>query len=205
MPHITALVLAAGASRRMGQPKLTLAVNKRPMLYWCLSALSQSLVSDTVIVAGKDYQSIYAYISLLPQARTCAMVINREYSAGMASSIRIGMTAVVDASDAVLLLLADMPFIGAELIDSLLQSFAEKGKSDSIVVPVWQGRRGHPVLLGRDYFVQLSQLQGDRGARTILVDNRTKIISLAVDTPAILIDLDTKEQWRTWNNDKTCQ
>ena len=203
-PHVTALVLAAGASRRMQAPKLLLPVNGRPLIYWCLLAISQTAIADTVIVSGKDYPSLFAYISLLPQARYFNFVINSEYSTGMASSIRTGMHAVADACDAVLLVLADMPFIEARLIGRILQEFVGSGSAEAIVVPTWQGRQGHPVLFGRAYFDELCQLQGDIGARELLAHYRSRIITIAVATPAILIDVDSKEQWQIYNSAKNC-
>ena len=206
-PRVTALVLAAGASRRMLETKLLLPVNGRPMIHWCLLTISQTSVANTVIVAGKDYQSVYAYVSLLPQARSFDFIINTKYASGMASSIRVGMTAVAADSDAVLLMLADMPFIGEDVVCRMLQTFADRGTTGSIVVPTWQGQRGHPVMLGSDYFDELAQLQGDKGPRELLARCSSKVISIAVGNSAILIDLDTKEQWqtwKTWKNEKNC-
>jgi molybdenum cofactor cytidylyltransferase len=116
----------------------------------------------------------------------------------MAVSRRAGLAAVAARADAVLVVLADMPEVGASEIDRLIAAF-DPGEGREIVRAVTaDGTPGHPVLFGRRFFESLAALEGDRGARDILRDAAEFVVEIPTPGRAALTDLDTPEAWDAW-------
>ncbi|TAL82492.1 MAG: nucleotidyltransferase family protein, partial [Beijerinckiaceae bacterium] len=114
-------------------------------------------------------------------------------AAGLSQSLRIGLDAVGDDADGAIILLADMPRVTAKIIDELLGAFDSAPAGTKAVIPVHAGRRGNPVLLGKDIFEAVREAKGDRGARSVLERLDQGILELPIDDPAIEIDIDTPE------------
>ena len=111
-------------------------------------------------------------------------MINPDYKQGMASSLRQGLLAMDPGSEAFLVLLADQPGIGPEIINTLIRTFRQADPKRGIVRPVYRGLRGHPVLIGVRYLKEALQLQGDVGARQILMNHPEDILEIDVDQDA---------------------
>ncbi|MBM4314082.1 MAG: molybdenum cofactor cytidylyltransferase [Deltaproteobacteria bacterium] len=192
---ISAIVLAAGESRRMGRPKQMLAWQGKTLLRHVLDSLIDSAVDDIILVLGHEAEAIRKSLTDLQSSRI-KVVINPDYKRGMASSLRRGLLALVPGSEAFLVLLADQPGIGPEIIDRLIRGFREADPKRGIVRPVYRGRPGHPVLIGVRYLQEALQLQGDVGARQILIDHPVDILEIEVDRDAVLKDIDTPEEYQ---------
>jgi molybdenum cofactor cytidylyltransferase len=187
--RVAALVLAAGASTRMGGPnKLLCEVDGVPMIHRAVRAAVDSLCVQVVVVTGWQADRIEAALA----STAVSFVRNPDYAAGMSGSLRRGLASLPDGVDAALIQLADMPWIGAAHIDRLVETF-DPG-DPAIVVPVRGDRRGHPVLWPRRFFAQISQLSGDVGARQLLDQHASQVRAVVFDSEAIFRDIDTPGQ-----------
>jgi molybdenum cofactor cytidylyltransferase len=194
MVMISAIVLAAGESKRMGRPKQMLAWQGKTLLRHVLESLINSDADEIILVLGHEAEAIR---KSLPEFQI-KIVTNPDYKEGMASSLRQGLLAMDPKSEAFLVLLADQPGIGPEIINHMIREFRQANPKRGIVRPVYHGLRGHPVLIGAQYLQEARQLQGDVGARQILIDHPEDILEIDVDQDAVLKDIDTPEEYRKY-------
>lgn len=199
-PHVAALILAGGASRRMrGADKLLEpATEGRPALRVAAEAAVASRVDETVVVLPPDRPDRRAALSGLG----VDVVVAADAAEGMAASLRAGVAAVALRADAVVVLLADMPDIGPREIDRLIAAFDPTEGREICRAVAADGTPGHPVLFGRRFFESLAALTGDRGARDVLRDAADFVVDVATAGRAAVIDLDTPEDWAAWRAGK---
>lgn len=194
---ISAILLAAGESKRMGRPKQTLAWQGQTLLRHVLENLIRSDADEIILVLGHEAEAIRRGLTEF----NIKIATNPDYPQGMASSLRQGLLAMDPKSEAFLVLLADQPGIGPEVINLIIREFRQAHPPRGIATPVYRGRRGHPVLIGVRYLGEALQLQGDVGARQILINHPEDILEIDVDQDGILKDIDTPEeyqQYRRW-------
>ena len=127
------------------------------------------------------------------------VVTNDDFAAGMSASLRAGVEAVDAAADGYLFALGDMPGVTAGLVDLLCRRFNEAGES-AILLPVNEGRRGHPVIFASRYRPELLALAGDRGARSVVERHPGCVVEVPVSAAGILADVDTPEEYRSSGN-----
>jgi molybdenum cofactor cytidylyltransferase len=190
---VSAIVLAAGSSTRMGTIKALVPVGGEPMLRRVLSMLGASRVEEIVVVLGHSAEVVQQTVPL----GGVKVVINDAYQSGVASSIRTGLANLRVDAEAALVVLADQPFLQAQTIDFLIGQY--RSKRPEIIVPVYNGFRGNPVLLDRSVFAEIASVTGDIGCRAIFGTHTRGILKLAVQDIGVLIDLDTAadvEQFR---------
>ena len=187
---IAALVLAAGASQRMGSAKQLLCLGDKTLLEHVLDAVRVANVDEIVLVLGFAAEEIQQKIS----TSGLSIVINREYQQGMGTSLRLGLSAVSARAEGVLVILADQPFVRTSTLNSLIEYHSTH--SSQIIIPVFKGFRGNPVLLSRAVLPELMNLKGDIGCRAIFGDHTENIHKLAVDDSGILLDVDTIADFR---------
>jgi len=192
---ISAIVLAAGESRRMGGTKQLLPWHEKTVLGHLLDTLQSSSVGEIILVLGHEAERILEKVAI----REIKVVFNPDYQKGMSTSLRRGLMAANQAADGFLVVLADQPAITPEIIDRLIDSFGQVQPGKNIVAPSFRGRRGHPVLFGRKYREEFGGLTGEVGGREILARHPEDILVLEVDTDAVLIDLDTPEDYRRYS------
>lgn len=186
--RVVALLLAAGASRRMqGANKLLCPVDGVPMLRRAANAALASRCSGVQVVTGHAAAEVRACLAGLD----LDFIHNPDHATGMASSLRAGLAATPPEADAVLVMLADMPRIDGALIDRLIAAFDPQ--QPKIVVPMKDGRRGNPILWPRVCFDEMRQVQGDVGARALLERHADQIRWVACDDEAIFADVDTPD------------
>ena len=186
---LSALVLAAGTSRRMGtRNKLLVDLNGKPLVRHVCEAVLAATVDSVTVVTGHDADQVRDAVAGL----AVTLVHNPHYTSGLSTSVRTGVGSVRDDVDGVLILLGDMPNVDTATIDQLIAAFRDSD-GNAIIVPVHQGRRGNPVLFPRAFFAQILSLTGDAGARHILETNKDKVQVLAVDQPGVLFDVDTPD------------
>jgi len=161
-PFVSALVLAAGPSRRMGAPKLALLVDGVPMLRRVVDAAVRSRVRETVVVLGAHQE---AYRPLLAGAPV-HIVENPDYEHGMSTSIRTGVAALSSESEAVVILVADQPGVSAAVVNRLIDAYVAERKR--IVASAYRGTVGVPVLFDGALYLELLTLEGDAGARSVI-------------------------------------
>ena len=190
-PNIAALVLAAGQSLRMGDAnKLLLEVDGVPMLLRAVNAALASRVSSVTVVVGHETERAEALLA----GRKVRIVRNADFAQGMSTSLRAGIQVLPPETEAVVVLLADMPSVTAAHVDHLIDAF--DAKQPSIVVPQKDGRRGNPILWPREFFAAMQAVSGDQGARGLLEENRQRIRNVEMDDDAIHADIDTPENLR---------
>jgi molybdenum cofactor cytidylyltransferase len=181
---VSAVVLAAGASKRFGRPKLLLPVAGRTMIEHVLHVVSAAGVDEVVVVLGHSAARIAAHIPL-----GCRTVLNDDWKTGISSSVRAGLEAIDRRAKAALFVPADQPRITIEGIDRVLQAYY--GSIQPIVVPVYRRRRGTPVLFDRRLFPALRALQGDVGGRQVLSYFSDEILAVEMQSPETFLDVDT--------------
>lgn len=184
-PAIHAVVLAAGASRRMGRPKLVLPWGETTVLGQVLDNLGATRVEGTVVVTGCDA----ALVQAIAAPRGIPAVHNPSWADGLTSSLQAGVRALPAAAGAALVVLADQPMIDARLLEDVIEAFA--AAEGSIVVPVHDGRRGHPVLFGRRHWAALLRLAATEPPRTVIAQAARDVLELPTASPAVVADLDT--------------
>jgi len=159
--NIAGLVLAAGAGRRFGRPKALVPYRGRLLVRRAADTLRDAGCSPVVVVLGASADEVRAAAPDLPE-----VVVNPDWSAGMGSSLRAGLSALAgSAADAVVVLLVDMPGVTAEAV----RRVSTRAEADALAMGGYDGRRGHPVLLGRNHWAGVAAAAtGDRGARDYL-------------------------------------
>ena len=189
-PAISAVILAAGMSRRMGTPKQLLRLGEATLLEQALRNVRQSHVREIVLVLGHEAEAIRNQLTL----DGMKVVLNPDYAEGMGTSIRAGLAALAPDAQGAFMVLADQPFVRPATFDRLIQ---EHGRlKPQIVVPMYRGFRGNPVLLDRSVFPELDGLRGDVGCRAIFGNHTDKILKVEVNDPGILLDADSEEDLR---------
>lgn len=190
MSGISAIVLAAGESTRMGFPKMLLDFNGKPMLECVIDNVSQSEVDDIVVVLGA-YRDELEKIVLATSASSC---YNEDYKEGMLSSVKCGFRNLPSGTEAVLVFQGDQPLISAKLIDLVMEGYRNSGKG--IIIPVHKNRRGHPLMVGKKYFSEIEKLSPDEGLRALSRKFSDDIYEVVTDEAGILRDFDTFEQYK---------
>ena len=183
-PLIGAVILAAGGSRRMGQPKQLLLVDGQPMVRRVAEAVCSAGLEQVVVVLGAAADQVRVAIEGLPAEVVC----NVHWAEGMSTSLRAGIGALRAEIQAALVVLADQPGLTPGLVHQLVDCYL--GTGASIVVPVYQGQRGNPVLFDRCLFPDLLRLEGDRGGRALFKRYEKQLQPLDVDDPAVILDVD---------------
>lgn len=160
--RVAAVILAAGASSRMGRAKLALPHRGVPLLRRAVDAAAGGGCADIVVVLGADAEQ---YVPLL-DGTPARVVRNPYYSEGMAGSIQLGVEALSEDVDAAIIMLADQPFIDADIVGRLIETYRTSGKK--IVTCQYGLVRGAPTLFDRAMFLELLVVIGDQGARSVM-------------------------------------
>ena len=182
---IAAVVLAAGMSTRMGRPKQTMPLEGEPMLGRVLEVLRQTRVDQTVVVLGPRAGQVQKQVKMTKEK----VVINPDPLKGMSESLKLGIRSVEGKADAVLVVLADQPFLMAKTVDRMIEAYHESHAL--VVVPVYHRQRGNPVLFDRSLYPQIMKIEGDVGAKAVVEENEDKMVAVEVDDEGVLTDLDT--------------
>jgi 4-nitrophenyl phosphatase len=187
---VAALILAAGASERYGQPKTLLDWRGQPLIAHIVQAVLASPAWPVIVVLGAHADAIRPALDGLP----VQIVGNRNWRDGMSASIRVGLAALPTEACAVLFIMGDQPGITPELLESLITRFRETGAP--IVESRFRDQPGTPTLFAREMFPELMQLTGDRGGRPLINKYADRVAVIQVGDPAMLKDIDTPEDYK---------
>jgi xanthine dehydrogenase accessory factor len=188
-PVISAVILAAGESRRMGSPKLLLPYIDKTIIETVIQTIIQSQVKHIIVVLGSEKDKIREQILNYP----VIIAENPEYQNGMLSSIQCGLRAVPDDTDAVMILLGDQPMVTGPVIDQLTDTYQHTDKG--ILIAVHQEKRGHPILFNIKYRKEIEQLMFQNSMHDFTRKFASDIMEVETGTADILIDIDTPEDY----------
>jgi len=188
---IAAILLAAGQSKRMGQPKMLLPWGQSTVIEQVITTFLKAGIEDLIVVTGGAREQVENVINPYPVRK----VYNKDHAAGeMLSSIQWGLRMMRDDSEATLIGLGDQPQIQEGSVRLICESY--KDNPSSLIVPSFQMRRGHPWLVTRHLWSEILVLRPPESPRDFLNRHTNEIHYVSVDTPSILADLDTPEDYQ---------
>jgi molybdenum cofactor cytidylyltransferase len=189
---ISAILLGAGESKRMGFDKLSLPWGKRTVLERCFQTLLRSKVREVVIVRGLRNKAVRHPF----RGKKIKIVTNPHPAGGMSTSIRKGLRAICTGSDGILIALGDQPFLKTRTVNALIRVFDRK--KERIIVPSFQGKMGHPVIFHKAYKKELMNLKGDVGGRSVIERHRGDVRVVRVRSIGVAKDVDTWQDYEKW-------
>ena len=187
---IWSIILAAGESKRMGEPKMLLPFGGKTIIEAVTESVVASEVDGSLVVVGAERERIEEKI----KDYGIKSVFNPGFRSGMLSSVQCGFKAVPEGTLAVLVVLGDQPRISSGIINQLIQAFKKTGKG--IVLPVYEGERGHPVIIEMKYKEEVENLSPDIGLRGTVYSHPEDILEVDVDTASILKDIDVETDYK---------
>jgi molybdenum cofactor cytidylyltransferase len=194
--QVAAIILAAGEAKRFRrsatETKLVAELEGKAIVRHVAEAALASRAHPVLLVTGHAHAQVLGALDGLLLER----IHNRNPGAGLSASLKLAIAALPDTVRGAVILLGDMPRIGASLIDRLIDAFDAAPAEPLAVVPVQAGRRGNPALIGRGLFAAVGMLEGDKGARDLIAAARKNILELTDADPATEIDIDTREDLR---------
>ena len=190
---LSAIILAAGESRRMGvQNKLLLQIDSEVLIRKFVKSVSYSLVDAVLVVVGFEAEKIKAVL----HDQSVKFVENPSYEEGMTTSIQSGVKASSNESTGLMICLADMPFAETSDLNLLIQAFNDYRSTESslIIVPVFQGKRGNPVLFSEEFRDKILTHKGE-GCREIVRQFPHYVKEVSMENDNLLRDIDTPEDY----------
>lgn len=187
---IWAMILAAGESRRMGEPKLLLPFGEKTIIEAVIDNVVRSKVKNILVVLGADREKIKEKIQNYP-IKIC---VNSHFQEGMLSSVQRGFQTLPENTQAVLIILGDQPSIASSVIDKVIDAYRRTGRG--IVLPVYKNDRGHPVLIDMKYQDEVQNLSLEIGLRGTVYNHPGDILEVEVEASTILRDIDDMDDYR---------
>jgi molybdenum cofactor cytidylyltransferase len=189
MNKIWAIILAAGASTRMNRQKLLLPFNGKTIIETVVENVARSVSSNILVVLGSHREQIRKQI-VNYNVKFC---VNENYLDGMLSSVICGFRTLPEEAKAALIFLADQPQIPSPVTDLVIETWQKSGKG--IVIPTFNGRRGHPVLIETRYKTEIEKLDPEKGLRVLAEKFKNDVYEVECSIPEILRDIDTPEDY----------
>ena len=195
--RVAGIILAAGASRRFGSPKQLLPVNGQPLLQGAIDTALASTLSDVLLVLGSSAEAIIDTLALRQAAEQndrFGFIVANDWQHGASASLRAGLDALPDDCRAAAILLGDQPGMTSDIIDTVLAAFAASDLP--IARPVYGDalEPGHPVVIDRRLFADLTAIEGDAGARQLLAERADDVLQCILPGNAPR-DIDTPEDY----------
>jgi len=188
---ISTIILAAGQSKRMGQPKMLLSWGEQTVIEHVIITFLKAGIDDILVVTGGVREQVERAIDHYSVRK----IHNQDYAAGeMLSSLQCGLRAMPLESQAVLIGLGDQPQILEQSIRSICEAYQES--KSPLIVPSFQMRRGHPWLVTRPLWGEILELKAPESPRDFLNRHAAEIHYLNMDTPSILADMDTPQDYQ---------
>lgn len=189
---ISAVILSAGESSRMGRPKALLPIDGETFIEKIIGALKKTSVGRIIVILGHNADEIKRRIEPLP----VEILHNPDYKLGQLSSLQVALRRLEKEADCdgVLVHLVDHPYLDAKLVETLIERFLTSGKL--IVVPRYKGKRGHPVIFSRRLFAELLSAPMEQGAKAVVNAHRGDTLEIDTENEGIALDIDTPELYR---------
>ena len=190
---ISSILLAAGQSKRMlGENKLIKDVKGIPLIKYALNNILKSNVNEIIIILGYQNETIE---KLIDKTSRVKFVFNSNYKEGISSSIKKGIKNLSEKNEAFFISLGDMPSINYNTYNQLIKYSKDK----KVIVPLFKGQKGNPVLFPKSFEKKLLSIEGDSGAKKMLEINKKKVLNLEIDDPGIIKDLDVPSDFNSLN------
>jgi molybdenum cofactor cytidylyltransferase len=189
MTDFLAIILAGGESKRMGFPKMLLAFRGKTMVENVIGNVADSRVDEIVVVLGASSEKIIEKTEHL-NVKHC---FNENFKEGMLSSVKCGFRNLPAEYKAVLVFQGDQPLITPKVINSVIEAYLSSGKG--LVIPVYNKRRGHPLLIEKRYGAEIEKLTAEEGLHALAAKFYGDVLEVEVDEPGILRDIDTYEEY----------
>jgi len=186
---VVGLVLAAGESRRMGKLKALLPFGERTVIEQVIHDLLQVDLDGVAVVLGHRAEEIAAVVESLP----VQLIYNADYLQGMTSSAQAAMREIAPIPEAYMLALVDQPHLGCEPAQRVLEAFRQSQKG--LVIPTYQGKRGHPIALSRKYRDEALALGPDQGLNLVTRGHPDDTLEIPLADDFILQDMDYPEEY----------
>jgi molybdenum cofactor cytidylyltransferase len=193
LKRVAGILLAAGASTRMGKTKQLLPLGEKTLIERVLVEALNSELDKVVLVLGYQAVEIKKIINAISLQPKLSVIENRQFKQGMSSSIIAGLSEVENTHDHVMILLGDTPFIHRDLINLLLCRYLQSGRSIGAIKG--KERPVHPVMFGRELYPELQILQGDVGARALFKKYNDQVCLIEPEGPYDGRDIDTPEDY----------
>ena len=186
---ISGIILAAGASSRMGSPKALLDYRGETFIQRLVRVLS-AVCDPVIVVLG------YHAETLRPAIPKATIVVNPAPERGQLSSLQTGLAALPSAAEGFLFTPVDSPAVEAATVERLAAAFGHRDPATQLIIPRYQGKRGHPVFATRAIANELSALPVAAQARDVIHGHVPDTLYIDVDDPGILTDIDDREAYR---------
>lgn len=187
---ISAIVLAAGMSERMGEPKPLLEIGGRTFIETVCRRIWEAGAGEVIVVLGARHKLVEESVAFGREK----VAVNDDYLLGQLSSLKVGVDLLDYSSTHFLLALVDHPRVEISTYRALIGECARH--ENSIIIPVFKGRRGHPAVFPGSLYLQLMEAPLDIGARYVVQRNRDKIVEIEVEDGGVVIDIDTREDFK---------
>ena len=186
---ISAILLAAGQSKRMnGENKLTKKIQGIPLIKHSVKNILSSSVDELIVILGYQKEIVEKFIDKNEKIKT---VFNENFENGIASSIKTGLNHFSEKTEAFFICLGDMPLVNHNIYNQLIKSKDNK----KIIVPIYKGQQGNPVLFDKSMKEKIMSISGDAGAKKILELNKDKILNLEINDQNIAKGFDTQDNF----------
>ena len=190
IPKISGIILAAGLSSRMGEPKQLLPFGESTIIETVIDNLLGSKLDEVIVVIGHEAEKVQAHI----QHKPVRAVFNPDYKEGMLTSAQRGVESISASADAFAMTLVDLPLITPDLVDMVIDEYLQA--DGGIAVPSYNYRRGHPVIFDRRYADDILRLDEDSGGvRSLFKRYADDIHYVTVDTDRVLTDIDYRKDY----------
>lgn len=196
MNKIWALILAAGESKRMGFPKMLLDFGGITMLERVIENVKGSDVDQIMVVLGAEHEKL----KIIMRNLMVSFCYNEKFADGMLSSVKCGFNSIPVGYRAVLVFQGDQPLIKSDLINSVIKAYRSSGYG--LIMPVCNGKRGHPLLIDNKYNAEIKLLDSSEGLRSLAVKFAKDVLEIETGDEGILRDFDTYDEYRSAINQK---
>jgi molybdenum cofactor cytidylyltransferase len=189
---LSAIVLAAGMSTRMGQNKLLLDFKDKPLIAHAVDTLLASEIDEVIVVLGNEADKIREKL----RGKQVKLVENPDFREGLSTSVRAGVNAVSRQADGIMVYLADQPLLEPADVNRILRAFTHaKEVSKSIIVPFFDGQRGNPVLLDSSYRETILGVIGDVGCKGVIKRYPDQVFVVEMESDHVVRDVDTIQEY----------
>ena len=188
--NISATILAAGSSQRMGDNKLLLPFQDNTLINVVCKTIIDSYLKPVFVVTGFENKKV---VESLPKSID-KIVYNEDWSRGMATSINKAISSLPNDIDGNMIVLGDMPLVTVKTINKLHQIFLNNN-GNKIIYADYLGKQANPVIFPRKFFDEILHLNGDKGCKKIIYKNRKSSIGVPIDSSEVIFDCDTKDDY----------